>query len=82
MPEIRLGIGREQGSFEGWNREWLYWYDREGNRFEQAERQLEQERQRAEQRAEQAEQQLEQERRLREELIARLRERGIDPDAL
>lgn len=51
-------------------------------RFEQAERQLEQERQWAEQRAEQAEQQLEQERRLREDLLARLRERGIDPDAL
>ena len=89
MPEIGLSIGRGQGTYRGWSREWLYWYDQQGNRYEQAEQQLEHERQSAEQlaqqerqRAEQAEQQLEQERQLREELIARLRERGIDPDLL
>ncbi len=43
LPEIRLGIGRFRGTYEGWTREWLYWYDQEGNRFESAERQLEQE---------------------------------------
>ena len=78
LPEIGLGIGRETGTFEGWRRQWLYWYDQQGNRFpspderaQQAQQELEQERQRAEQ-----------EQRLREELIRRLRERGIDPDAL
>lgn len=33
MPEIGLGIGREQGTHQGWTREWLYWYDQEGNRL-------------------------------------------------
>lgn len=30
MPEIGLAIGREQGIYQGWQREWLYWYDQEG----------------------------------------------------
>lgn len=71
MPEIGLGIGREQGVFEGWEQEWLYWYSPEGSRFEPPERQLEQ-----------AAAQLVQERQLREELISRLGEKGINPDAL
>lgn len=71
MPEISLGIGRQQGPYEGWKREWLYWYDQEGNRFPSPHERLEQERQRAEQ-----------EQRLREELIAKLRDRGIDLDDL
>ncbi|NEU72713.1 Uma2 family endonuclease [Hassallia byssoidea VB512170] len=33
MPEIDLGIGRGQGVHEGWQREWLYWFDEQGNRF-------------------------------------------------
>jgi hypothetical protein len=78
LPEIGLGIGRGQGTYRGWSREWLYWYDSDGNRLpspderaEQAQQQLEQERQR-----------VEQEIRTREELIAKLRARGIDPDTL
>lgn len=81
IPEIGLGIGRGRGIYRAWTREWLYWYDQQGNqllapeevaaaeqqRADQAEQQLEQERQR-----------VEQERRLREELIARLIDRGID----
>ncbi|MBV8885195.1 MAG: Uma2 family endonuclease, partial [Chroococcidiopsidaceae cyanobacterium CP_BM_RX_35] len=96
LPEVGLGIARGQGTYEGWNREWLYWYDFEGNRLPspneraaqelvQVEQRAAQERQRAEQaeqRAEQAEQQLEQERREREELIARLQLRGINLDDL
>lgn len=99
MPEIGLGIGREQGTYRGWNREWLYWYDQDGNRFpsqselterverqaEQAQQQLEQERSRADQeqsRADQERSRADQERQIREELIAKLRERGIDPNAL
>jgi Uma2 family endonuclease len=52
MPEIGLGIGYEQGTHEGWSREWLYWYDQQGNRFPAPENVIEQERLRAE-RAEQ-----------------------------
>jgi len=33
MPEIGLGIGTEIGTFHGVTREWLYWYDRLGNRY-------------------------------------------------
>jgi Uma2 family endonuclease len=71
LPEIGLGIGRGRGSFEGWNREWLYWYDRDGNRFLSPDERIQQE-----QRLRDEEQ------RLREDLIARLRARGIDPDDL
>jgi len=65
MPELELGIGYEQGTHEGWSREWLYWYDQNGNRFPAPENIIEQERQRAEQerqRAEQERQRAEQER--------------------
>lgn len=71
LPEIGLGIGREQGSFEGWNHQWLYWYDQQGSRLLSPEERME----RTEQRAQQ-------ERQMKEELIARLRERGIDPDSV
>ena len=33
MPEIGLGIGREKGICEQWQRDWLYWYDEQGNRY-------------------------------------------------
>ena len=33
MPELKLGIGCERGTFQGIEREWLYWYDREGKRL-------------------------------------------------
>jgi Uma2 family endonuclease len=85
MPEIQLGIGCEEGTHEGCTREWLYWYDQKGDRFPAPANVIEQERQRAEraeQRAELAEQQLEQERQLREELLNKLRERGINLDEL
>lgn len=48
IPEIGLGIGKAQGTYRGWSREWLYWYDSDGNRLlspderaEQAQQQLE-----------------------------------------
>ena len=71
MPEIALGIGRAQGTYEGWTREWLYWYDQDGNKYLTPEELAQQQRQRAEE----AEQQL-------ESLIAKLREKGIDPNNL
>jgi DNA-binding NarL/FixJ family response regulator len=65
MPEVGLGIGRGIGTYEGWTREWLYWYDQQGQRLLTPEESLEQELQQAQQmrqRAEQAELQLNQER--------------------
>ncbi len=71
IPEIELGIGCERGTHDGWTREWLYWYDQNGNQFpapanviEHEQQRAEQERQRAEQerqRAEQEQQRAEQE---------------------
>jgi Uma2 family endonuclease len=40
MPEIDLGIGREQGIYQGRVREWLYWYDENGKRYITPEEQL------------------------------------------
>ncbi len=33
LSEIGLGIGRQIGVYQGVEREWLYWYDREGKRY-------------------------------------------------
>jgi Uma2 family endonuclease len=33
LPEIDLGLGYEEGEYIGWQREWLYWYDRQGQRY-------------------------------------------------
>jgi hypothetical protein len=33
MPEIGLGIGREQVTYQAITREWLYWYDELGQRL-------------------------------------------------
>ncbi|MBD2429802.1 MULTISPECIES: Uma2 family endonuclease [Fischerella] len=48
MPEIGLAIGREQGTYQGRTREWLYWYDQEGRKLPTPEELAQQERQRAE----------------------------------
>jgi Uma2 family endonuclease len=75
MPEIGLGIGRGQGSYAGWQREWLYWYTQEGNRFPGPDEVTQQERQRAQQ----ALSQLEQEQQRAERMAQQLRAMGIDP---
>lgn len=33
MPEIGLGIGCETIEHGGWNREWVYWYNDQGDRY-------------------------------------------------
>ena len=92
MPEIGLGIGCERGNYSGVTREWLYWYDADGNRYltpeeqvkESAQR-LQQESQRAQQEAQRAQQEAQRADRLAErseQLAQRLRELGIDPDHL
>jgi Uma2 family endonuclease len=68
MPEIGLGIGAEQGTFQGLEREWLYWYDQKGNRYSTPEELATQ----TEERAVQAE-------RRAEALAQRLRELGLEP---
>lgn len=85
MPEIGLGIGRERATYLGIEREWVFWYNEQGDRYllpdertELAQRQAEAAQRQAEiaqRQAEAAQQQLEQ---LREQL----RSRGIDPDTL
>jgi len=53
IPELNLGIGRSEGIFRGWQREWLFWFNAEGDRIlvpeeqaRQIERQLTEERRR------------------------------------
>lgn len=58
LPEIGLGLGRDRGFYQGIEREWLYWYDADGQRIPTPEERAEQ----ANQQAEQAHQQAEQER--------------------
>jgi Uma2 family endonuclease len=57
MPELDLGIGRECGTYQGRTREWLFWYDRDGNRYPTPEEQM-------------------------QSLLAKLQQRGIDPNTL
>ncbi len=78
MSEIELGIGCEVGTHEGCTREWLYWYNQQGDRFPTPGILIEQE----QQRAQQSEQRAEQERQRAERLAERLRQMGVNPDTL
>ena len=97
MPELDLGIGTASGIHQGYQREWLYWYDQQGNPYPapanviQQERQLrEQEQQRAEQerqRAEQEQQRAEQEQQRAEQAELQVKQLAqrlsrLDPDYL
>ncbi len=57
-------------------REWLYWYDRDGQRYPTPDEQIE----RADLLIEQERQQTELERQRADRLAAKLRDLGIDPD--
>ncbi|NES20218.1 MAG: Uma2 family endonuclease [Symploca sp. SIO3E6] len=78
MPEIGLGIGRGRGTYIGWKREWLLWYDREGNAYPTIEERAEQYRQKTEQyqqqRAETAEKALQQQ---QEKIVTKLFSLGL-----
>lgn len=78
MPEIGLGIGRRQLRFGGLPQEGLSWFDAQAQPYPSAEELAVQERQQR-QLAEQQRQLAEQE---NAKLAAKLRELGIDPDAL
>jgi Uma2 family endonuclease len=71
LPEVGLAIGREEGSYQGRTREWLYWYDREGRRLLTPEEAVSQ-----------AEQLALEERQRADRLAAKLRELGIDPGSI
>ncbi|MEH2378246.1 MAG: Uma2 family endonuclease [Nostoc sp.] len=47
LPEIGLGIGMERGTYLGIPREWLYWYNQQGERLLTPEEQVKQAQQRA-----------------------------------
>jgi hypothetical protein len=47
LPEIGLGIGKERGTYQGITREWLYWYDEQGQRLLTPEERIVQAEQRA-----------------------------------
>jgi hypothetical protein len=74
MPEIGLAIGREEGIHLGWQREWLFWYDENGQRLATPE-ELAQQTQQARQQTQQAQQKA-------ERLAEKLRELGIDPSEI
>jgi Uma2 family endonuclease len=78
MPEIELGIGCEQGNQGGWQREWVYWYDRSGVRYPTAEERADQMRAAKEE----AEAIALQERQQKEKLAAYLKTLGINPDEI
>lgn len=70
LSEIGLAIGIERGTYLGIPREWLYWYDEQGERFLTPEEQMKQ----AQEEAQQAQQELRR--------VQRLRSLGVDPDSL
>ncbi len=76
MPEIGLGIGCERGNYSGVTREWLYWYNEQGQRYPSPEEWVKQE----VQLAIQAQQHAEQVQQRADRLAAKLRELNIDPD--
>lgn len=78
LPEIGLAIGRERGIYQGIVREWLYWYDKEGQRLLTPEERIREAEERTafeEQRRVEAEQQVKM-------LIERLNALGVDPETL
>jgi Uma2 family endonuclease len=78
MSEIGLGIGRAPGIWEGWQREWLYWYDSTGQRYPVREERMTQ----LQTEVTGLTQQLDQQRQRAERLAAYLRGQGIDPDQI
>jgi Uma2 family endonuclease len=78
MPMLNLGLGLWQGEHRGITRQWLRWYDSEGNWILTEAEQIEQ----AQQRAEQAQQRAEQAQQRAERLAERLRSLGIEPDQI
>lgn len=49
FPEIKLGIGNERGTYQGVRRDWLYWYDEQGQRLLTPEERIQEAQQRVQQ---------------------------------
>ena len=78
LPGINLGLGRAQGTYQGITREWLYWYNEQGERYLTPEEQLlsaRQETLEAQRQTLEAQEQV-------AKLAEKLRELGIDPSSL
>ncbi len=71
LPELGLGIGKERRTYQGREREWLFWYDEQGKRYLLPEELADQ----ATERADQAEARSQQ-------LADRLRALGVDPEEI
>ncbi len=71
LVELKLGIGRDRGTYQGITREWLYWYDEQGNRYPTPE-----------ERILEAQQQIREAQQRAQRLEERLRSFGIDPNEL
>ena len=85
LPEIGLGLGRESGRYNGWEREWLYWDDESGKRLLTPEDNAEQAKAaaiQAQTAAIQAQTAATQSEAKAARLAAKLRELGIDPDEI
>ena len=71
IPDLGIGLGLWQGSYNNIDRLWLRWYDAKGQWIPTPAEQAQEERQRAEQ-----------ERQRADLMAAKLRELGIDPNQL
>ena len=75
MPDLELGCSLWQGKYRGASRQWLRWYDAQGNWLPTEAEMV----QRAEQRAELSDQRAELAERRAQELAQRLQELGLEP---
>ena len=78
LPEIGLALGRERGTYLGREREWLYWYTQDGTRLPTPEERVPQ----AEVKANQAQAKANQAKAKADRLAEKLRDLGIDPNAV
>jgi Uma2 family endonuclease len=76
MPEVGLGIGYERGDYSGLTRDWLYWYNEDGQRYPTPAEQIKQ----GKIEVTQAQIAVDRERQRSNKLAAKLRALGIDPD--
>jgi len=71
LSRLNLGIGCDRGTYQGITREWLYWYDENGDRYLTPE-----------ERADRAEAVVNEQEQTIQQLRNRLQQLGIDPDTL
>ena len=79
MPDLELGCSLWQGEYRGASRQWLRWYDAQGNCVPTEAERERQQKELAQQQVEQERQQRELAERRAEELAQRLRELGLEP---